>query len=273
MGKIIAVANQKGGVGKTTTSVNLSAAFAEMGKKVLLIDCDPQGNATSGLGIEKDGLELSIYDALINDTPMEEIIIQTQFGLDVVPSVMDLAGAEVELVNLEDKQYRLKKSVELVKEKYDYILIDCPPSLGHVTLNALTAADSVLLPLQCEFYALEGLSQLLSTVQLVKKLQKHPDCLDAAEEPAQQPVPEAEDIFYREAQDKLKMLLGTTVRIKHSGSKKRLEIDFASQDELNYVIRLLERLEHQQAGHIESGSNDEKLAKLRQFSTTGKFSV
>ena len=169
MGKIIAVANQKGGVGKTTTSVNLSAAFAEMGKKVLLIDCDPQGNATSGLGIEKDGLELSIYDALINDTPMEEIIIQTQFGLDVVPSVMDLAGAEVELVNLEDKQCRLKKSVELVKEKYDYILIDCPPSLGHVTLNALTAADSVLLPLQCEFYALEGLSQLLSTVQLVQE--------------------------------------------------------------------------------------------------------
>lgn len=134
-----------------------------------MIDCDPQGNATSGLGIEKDGLELSIYDALINDTPMEEIIIQTQFGLDVVPSVMDLAGAEVELVNLEDKQYRLKKAVELVKEKYDYILIDCPPSLGHVTLNALTAADSVLLPLQCEFYALEGLSQLLSTVQLVQE--------------------------------------------------------------------------------------------------------
>ena len=134
-----------------------------------MIDCDPQGNATSGLGIEKDGLELSIYDALINDTPMEEIIIQTQFGLDVVPSVMDLAGAEVELVNLEDKQYRLKKTVELVKEKYDYILIDCPPSLGHVTLNALTAADSVLLPLQCEFYALEGLSQLLSTVQLVQE--------------------------------------------------------------------------------------------------------
>ena len=169
MGKIIAVANQKGGVGKTTTSVNLSAAFAEMGKKVLLIDCDPQGNATSGLGIEKDGLELSIYDALINDTPMAEIILQTQFGLDMVPSVMDLAGAEVELVNLDDKQYRLKKAVELIKDKYDYIPIDCPPSLGHVTLNALTAADSVLLPLQCEFYALEGLSQLLSTVQLVQE--------------------------------------------------------------------------------------------------------
>ena len=169
MARIIAVANQKGGVGKTTTSVNLSAAFAEMGKKVLLIDCDPQGNATSGLGIEKDGLELSIYDALINDTPMEEIILQTQFGLDMVPSVMDLAGAEVELVNLDDKQYRLKKAVELIKDKYDYILIDCPPSLGHVTLNALTAADSVLLPLQCEFYALEGLSQLLSTVQLVQE--------------------------------------------------------------------------------------------------------
>ena len=169
MGKIIAVANQKGGVGKTTTSVKLSAAFAEMGKRVLLIDCDPQGNATSGLGIEKDGLELSIYDALINDTPMEEIILQTQFGLDMVPSVMDLAGAEVELVNLDDKQYRLKKAVELIKDKYDYILIDCPPSLGHVTLNALTAADSVLLPLQCEFYALEGLTQLMSTIQLVQE--------------------------------------------------------------------------------------------------------
>ena len=169
MGKIIAVANQKGGVGKTTTSVNLSAAFAEMGKRVLLIDCDPQGNATSGLGIEKDGLELSVYDALINEMPMEEIIIQTRFGLDIVPSVMDLAGAEVELVSLDDKQYRLKKAVELVKDKYDYILMDCPPSLGHVTLNALTAADSVLLPLQCEFYALEGLSQLLSTVQLVQE--------------------------------------------------------------------------------------------------------
>lgn len=169
LGKIIAVANQKGGVGKTTTSVNLSAALAELGKKVLLMDCDPQGNATSGLGIAKDELELSIYDALVNDADINDIIISTEFGLDIVPAVMDLAGAEVELVNMEDKQYRLKKAVAAIKDKYDYILMDCPPSLGHVTLNALTAADSVLLPLQCEFYALEGLSQLLSTVQLVQE--------------------------------------------------------------------------------------------------------
>ena len=169
LGKIIAVANQKGGVGKTTTSVNLSAALAELGKKVLLIDCDPQGNATSGLGIAKDELELSIYDALVNDVDINDIVISTEFGLDIVPAVMDLAGAEVELVNVDDKQYRLKKAVATIKDKYDYILMDCPPSLGHVTLNALTAADSVLLPLQCEFYALEGLSQLLSTVQLVQE--------------------------------------------------------------------------------------------------------
>jgi len=169
LGKIIAVANQKGGVGKTTTSVNLSAALVQLGKRVLLIDCDPQGNATSGLGIDKDGLELSIYDVLINQAELKNIIIKTEFGLDMAPSVMDLAGAEVELVEAEDKLYRLQKAVEGLREEYDYVLIDCPPSLGHVTLNALTAADSVMLPLQCEFYALEGLSQLMSTIQMVRE--------------------------------------------------------------------------------------------------------
>lgn len=169
LGKIIAVANQKGGVGKTTTSVNLSAALAKLDKKVLLIDCDPQGNATSGLGIDKNELELSVYDALIEKTDIKKIIVHTDFDLDVVPSVMDLAGAEVELVEAEDKLYRLQAALEKVRSAYDYIIIDCPPSLGHVTLNALTAADSVLLPLQCEFYALEGLSQLMNTIQMVKE--------------------------------------------------------------------------------------------------------
>ena len=169
MGKIIAVANQKGGVGKTTTAVNLSAALAQLKRRVLLIDCDPQGNATSGLGIDKTSLEQSVYDVLVDRANLGDIIIHTDYGLDLVPAVMDLAGAEVELVEAEDKLYRLKNAITPIKGIYDYIIIDCPPSLGHVTLNALTAADSVLLPLQCEFYALEGLSQLMSTIEMVRE--------------------------------------------------------------------------------------------------------
>lgn len=169
MGKIIAVANQKGGVGKTTTAVNLSAALAQLKRRVLLIDCDPQGNATSGLGIDKTSLEQSVYDVLVDRANLGDIIIHTDYELDLVPAVMDLAGAEVELVEAEDKLYRLKNAIRPIKGIYDYIIIDCPPSLGHVTLNALTAADSVLLPLQCEFYALEGLSQLMSTIEMVRE--------------------------------------------------------------------------------------------------------
>lgn len=169
MGKIIAVANQKGGVGKTTTAVNLSAALAQLKHRVLLIDCDPQGNATSGLGIDKTSLEQSVYDVLVDRANLGDIIIHTDYELDIVPAVMDLAGAEVELVEAEDKLYRLKNAITPIKGIYDYIIIDCPPSLGHVTLNALTAADSVLLPLQCEFYALEGLSQLMSTIEMVRE--------------------------------------------------------------------------------------------------------
>ncbi len=170
MGKIISVANQKGGVGKTTTAVNLSSIFAKKGKKTLMIDADPQGNATSGLGIDKE-VELSTYDILINDTKMEEVIIDTQIkNLKICPSTINLAGAEVELVSAENREFKLKEKLDEIKEDYDYIIIDCPPSLGLITLNSFTASDSVLIPVQCEFYALEGLGQLINTINIVKKV-------------------------------------------------------------------------------------------------------
>lgn len=170
MGKVIAITNQKGGVGKTTTSVNLSACIAKLGKKVLLIDMDPQGNASSGLGIDKDNLELCIYDVLINGMTMNDIIVPTALKkLKIAPASIDLAGAGVELVNLPKREHILKKALKEVKDDYDFIFIDCPPSLDLLTLNALTAADGVLIPIQSEFYALEGVSQLINTVNLVKK--------------------------------------------------------------------------------------------------------
>ena len=169
MGKIISVANQKGGVGKTTTTVNLSAGLANRGKKVLIIDADPQGNATSGLGVSKD-VELSVYDILIGDTEFDETLQETAIkNLKVCPSNISLAGAEVQLVSMMSREQRLKTKLDKIKDQYDYILIDCPPSLGLVTLNAFTASDSVLIPVQCEYFALEGLGQLLNTVNLVKK--------------------------------------------------------------------------------------------------------
>jgi chromosome partitioning protein len=170
MGKIIAVTNQKGGVGKTTTSVNLSACMAQEGKKVLLVDIDAQGNATSGIGIEKANVRYCIYDVLINDINTIDAILSTETeGLFVLPATIQLAGAEIELVPVYSRERRLKQALDLVKDKYDYIVIDCPPSLGILTINALTAADSVLIPIQCEYYALEGLSQLLNTIRLVQK--------------------------------------------------------------------------------------------------------
>ena len=169
MGKIISVANQKGGVGKTTTTVNLGTILAKKRKKVLLIDADPQGNATSGLGVEKE-VEYSTYDLLVGETPVEEVIQETIIkNLKLCPANMDLAGAEVELVSMMSREQRLKEKLDQVKDKFDYILIDCPPSLGLITLNSFTASDSVLIPVQCEYFALEGLGQLLNTVNLVKK--------------------------------------------------------------------------------------------------------
>lgn len=170
MVKVIAVANQKGGVGKTTTSVNLAACLASLDRKVLLIDSDPQGNATSGYGFDRRDLKKCIYDALINETPMQDIIMHTEYkNLDIVPAKIQLAGAEIELVSMMNREGRLKNALERVKHNYDYVVIDCPPSLGLITVNGLTAATSVLIPIQCEFYALEGVTMLMNTIQLVQR--------------------------------------------------------------------------------------------------------
>lgn len=171
MSRIIAIANQKGGVGKTTTAINLGACLAVHEKKTLVIDTDPQGNATSGLGLVKDEVENSVYDVLTGDTPIEDVIVpHVHFPfLDVAPATRDLVGAEVELVNKRGRETILRRALEPIRDRYEYILIDCPPSLGLLTLNTMSAADAVLIPIQCEFYALEGLSQLLNTVTLVQK--------------------------------------------------------------------------------------------------------
>ncbi len=170
MGRIISVANQKGGVGKTTTAVNLSACLAYIGKKVLIVDVDPQGNATSGVGIEKGDVDQCVYDVLVEDVEAKDVIKSTDVeNLDILPSTIQLSGAEIELVPTISREVRLKRALSTVIESYDYIIIDCPPSLGLLTINSLTASDSVLIPVQCEYYALEGLSQLLNTVRLVQK--------------------------------------------------------------------------------------------------------
>ena len=170
MGRIIAIANQKGGVGKTTTAINLSASLASLGKRVLALDMDPQGNMTSGLGVDKDGVEKTVYDLIIGNVGMEECICENVLeNLDVLPSNINLSAAEIELIGIDNKEYLLKEEVDKVKDRYDYIIIDCPPALSMLTINAMTTSDSVLVPIQCEYYALEGLSQLIHTIELVQE--------------------------------------------------------------------------------------------------------
>lgn len=170
MGRIIAIANQKGGVGKTTTSTNLSACLAELNKKVLLIDIDPQGNATSGVGVDKTELENTVYEMIIGECELEDCLLKNVIdNLDVLPSNVNLSGAEIDLIGVESREYILKKKIDEIKDNYDFIIIDCPPSLNMLTVNAMTTANSVLVPIQCEYYALEGLSQLIHTINLVKE--------------------------------------------------------------------------------------------------------
>lgn len=170
MGRIIAVANQKGGVGKTTTAINLSASLAELGQRVLTIDMDPQGNTTSGLGIDKNQVENTVYELILEETSVEECINNSVMeGLDVIASNINLSGAEVELISIDNKEFLLKEKIDLLRDKYDYIIIDCPPSLNLLTINAMTTSDTVLVPIQCEYYALEGLSQLIHTIDLIKE--------------------------------------------------------------------------------------------------------
>lgn len=234
MGKKIAIVNQKGGVGKSTTAVNLGAGLAEIGKKVLLIDLDPQGNASSGLGVEKSELEFTTYDLLIEAESASTAILETETdNLDLIPANIELAGAEIELVSIMSRESRLKKSLGEVNNHYDYIIIDCPPSLGLLTLNALTAADSVMVPIQCEYYAMEGLGQLMNTIELVRKNLNSDlriegvlmTMYDARTNLSEQVIEEVEDYF---SDLMFKTIIPRNVRLSEAPSFGRPILDYSS---------------------------------------------
>jgi len=234
MGKKIAIVNQKGGVGKSTTAVNLGAGLAEIGKKVLLIDLDPQGNASSGLGVEKSELEFTTYDLLIEAESASKAIMETETdNLDLIPANIELAGAEIELVSIMSRESRLKKSLGEVNNHYDYIIIDCPPSLGLLTLNALTAADSVMVPIQCEYYAMEGLGQLMNTIELVRKNLNSDlriegvlmTMYDARTNLSEQVIDEVEDYF---SDLMFKTIIPRNVRLSEAPSFGRPILDYSS---------------------------------------------
>jgi len=259
---VIAVTNQKGGVGKTTTAVNLSAALGAAGKRVLLVDADPQGNSTSGLGVRKQQIEASTYEVLVDGIAATEAILDTGFkGLSLLPAGISLAGAEIELVDLQDRVNRLRGALSPIREDYDYILIDCPPSIGLITLNALTAAGSVLIPIQCEFYALEGLSQLMATVRQVKRLYNPHiqiegvllTMYDGRLNLTLQVVEEIKKYFPKKV---FKTAIPRNVRLSEAPSYGQpvIYFDRASRGSQAYVDLAAELIKNHRAGQLEDGS-------------------
>jgi chromosome partitioning protein len=260
LGKVIAIANQKGGVGKTTTAINLAASLAANDLRVLLIDSDPQGNATTGLGIAKTDGNKSIYDVLVNDIPPDQAIVHTEFeGLDLLPSNRNLVAANIELVDTTDRQSRLRESLTHVRDKYHYILIDCPPALDLLTLNALVAADSVLIPIQCEFFALEGISQLLDTVERVKdsfggNLKIEGVLLTMYDDRMNLTKQVEDDLRQFFAEGVFKTVIPRSIRLAEAPSfgKPILFYDVRSRGAESYIQLAKEILAHEQAGKAQS---------------------